>query len=63
MIRLKTKLGWRKKTSDRISKIKIHRVTNPHLLPWRRMNFIKEPLEKPKNLYSEEELRFSTEKI
>ena len=66
-IRLKTRLGWRKKTSDRMSKINIHReVSTPHLPPWKKLNLTtdKVPLDKPKDEYSAEELlRISTEKI
>ena len=66
-IRLKTRLGWRKKTSDRMSKINVHReISTPNLPPWKKLNLTtdKVPLEKPKGDYSEEELlQISTEKI
>ena len=66
-IRLKTRLGWRKKTSDRMSNINIHReISTPNLPPWRKLvlSTDKVPLEKPKADYSEEELlQISTEKI
>ena len=67
--RLKTRLGWRHTTSERMSKFNdlARDTTSPHLPPWRKAQNLKierVELEKPKKEYTEEELLLmSTVKI
>ena len=67
--RLKTRLGWRHTTSERMSKFKdlSRDTTSPHLPPWKKAGNLKierVELDKPKNEYTEEELLvISTMKI
>ena len=66
--RLKTRIGWRKTTSERMAQFEIVRdTTSPHLPPWKGLECLttdKVPLTKPKDEYSEEELfLLSMEKI
>ena len=66
--RLKTRLGWRKTSSERMKNMHIVRdITTPHLPPWKGLENLTVdavPLEKPKEEYLPEELkRISLEKI
>ena len=59
--RLKTRLGWRHTTSERMSKFNdlSRDTTSPHLPPWNKAENLKierVTLDKPKNEYTEEEL-------
>ena len=66
--RLKTRIGWRKTTSERMNNMPLTReTTTPHLPPWKNLDILTVdavPLDKPKEEYTPEELkRMSMQKI
>ena len=66
--RLKTRLGWRKTSGDRMRNLRIVReTTTHHLPPWKNLDMLTTdvvPLERPKDEYTPEELKdISLEKI